>query len=108
MVINALNCSANVYMADFEDASTPSWSNLIEGQTNLIDAVRRTITFDDPETGRHDRLNDRVAVLLLRPRGWHLPEKHLLIDGAPMSGALFDFGLFFFHNATELEMRGNG
>jgi malate synthase len=75
MVINALNCGANVYMADFEDATTPSWDNLIEGQANLIDAVRRRITFDDPETGRHYALNDKTAVLFVRPRGWHLPEK---------------------------------
>jgi malate synthase len=106
MVINALNSGANVYMADFEDATTPSWDNLIEGQTNLIDAVRRRITFDDPETGWHYALNDKTAVLFVRPRGWHLPEKYILVDGAPMSGALFDFGLFFFHNAGELVARG--
>ncbi len=108
MVINALNCGASVYMADFEDANTPSWDNLIEGQANLHDAVRRTITFDDPETGRHYSLNGKTAVLFVRPRGWHLPEKHLLVDGEPMSGALFDFGLFFFHNAKELVARGTG
>ncbi|MBV9825831.1 MAG: malate synthase A [Alphaproteobacteria bacterium] len=106
MVINALNSGASVYMADFEDASTPTWANLIDGQANLIDAVRRTITFDDPDTGRHYRLNDRTAVLFVRPRGWHLPEHHLLVDGEPMSGALFDFGLFFFHNAAELVATG--
>ena len=108
MVINALNCGANVFMADFEDATTPIWENLIEGQANLSDAVRRTITFDDPETGRHYSLNDRTAVLLVRPRGWHLPEKHVLVDGEPMSGALFDFALFFFHNARQLVARGTG
>ncbi len=108
MVINALNCGASMYMADFEDASTPGWDNLIEGQLNLRDAVRRTITFDYPETGRHYTLGNRTAVLFVRPRGWHLPEKHVLIDGEPMSGALFDFGLFFFHNATELLARGTG
>jgi len=108
MVINALNCGANVYMADFEDATTPSWDNLIEGQANLCDAVRRSIAFDDPETGRHYALNDKTAVLFVRPRGWHLPEKHVLVDGAPISGALFDFGIFFFHNATELVARGSG
>jgi malate synthase len=108
MVINALNCGANVYMADFEDATTPSWDNLIEGQANLIDAVRQRITFDDPETNRHYALNDKTAVLFVRPRGWHLPEKHVLVDGEPMSGALFDFGLFFFHNAKELTARGTG
>jgi malate synthase len=108
MVINALNCGANVYMADFEDASTPSWDNLMEGQINLCDAVRRTITFDDPETGRHYALAKQAAVLFVRPRGWHLPERHVLIDGEPISGALFDFGLFFFHNAAELLARGTG
>jgi malate synthase len=108
MVINALNCGANVYMADFEDATTPSWNNLIEGQANLIDAVRRQITFDDPESGRHYALDGKTAVLFVRPRGWHLPEKHVIVDGEPMSGALFDFGLFFFHNAKELLARGTG
>jgi malate synthase len=108
MVINALNCGASVYMADFEDANTPSWDNLIEGQANLHDAVSRTITFDDPETGRHYSLNGKTAVLFVRPRGWHLPEKHVRVDGEPMSGALFDFGLFFFHNAKELLARGTG
>jgi malate synthase len=108
MVINALNCGANVYMADFEDASTPTWDNLIEGQVNLIDAVRRTITYDDPQSRKHYALNPKTATLLVRPRGWHLPEAHLLVDGAPMSGSLFDFGLFFFHNARELVKRGSG
>src|SRR5262249_21295514 len=108
MVINALNSSANVFMADFEDANTPSWDNLIEGQANLMDAVRRTITFDDPQTGRHYALNGKTAVLLVRPRGWHLPEAHLFVDDEPMSGALFDFALFFFHNARELVARGSG
>ena len=108
MVINALNCGANVFMADFEDANTPTWDNLIEGQMNLSDAVRRTITFDDPETGRHYSLNDKTAILFVRPRGWHLPEKHVLVDGEPMSGALFDFALFFFHNAKELVARDSG
>src|SRR5205823_9244834 len=106
MVINALNCGANVFMADFEDANTPTWENLIEGQANLSDAVRRTIAFDDPQTGRHYSLNGNTAVLFVRPRGWHLPEKHVLVDGEPMSGALFDFALFFFHNAKELLARG--
>ncbi len=108
MVINALNCGASVFMADFEDANTPSWDNMIDGQANLMDAVRRAIEFDDPETGRHYLLNDKIAVLFVRPRGWHLPEKHVLVDGEPMSGALFDFGLFFFHNAKELLRRGTG
>jgi malate synthase len=108
MVINALNCGANVFMADFEDANTPTWDNLIEGQANLSEAVRRTIAFDDPQTGRHYSLNGKTAVLFVRPRGWHLPEKHVLVDGEPMSGALFDFALFFFHNAKELVARGTG
>ena len=108
MVINALNSGANVFMADFEDANTPTWDNLIEGQINLRDAVRRTITFDDPRTASITRSNDKTAVLLVRPRGWHLPEKHVLVDGEPMSGSLFDFGLYFFHNAQELLARGSG
>ena len=106
MVINALNSGANVFMADFEDATTPSWENLIDGQRNLYNAVRRSIGFDDPHTGRKYTLKDNPAVLFVRPRGWHLPEAHLLVDGAPMSGALFDFALFFFHNAGELAARG--
>jgi malate synthase len=108
MVINALNSGANVFMADFEDATTPSWNNLIEGQRNLCDAVRRRIGFDDPKTGRRYSLNADPAVLFVRPRGWHLPESHVLVDGQPMSGALFDFALFFFHNARELVARGSG
>jgi malate synthase len=108
MVINALNCGASVFMADFEDANTPTWDNLIEGQANLSDAVRQTVAFDDPQTGRHYSLNGKTAVLFVRPRGWHLPEKHVLVDGEPMSGALFDFALFFFHNAKELVARGTG
>jgi malate synthase len=108
MVINALNSGASVFMADFEDANTPSWDNMIDGQANLFDATRRVIDYDDPETGRHYSLNDKIAVLFVRPRGWHLPEKHLLVDGKPMSGALFDFGLFLFHNAAELSARGSG
>ncbi|HTV90294.1 MAG TPA: malate synthase A [Stellaceae bacterium] len=107
MVINALNSGANVFMADFEDATTPSWDNLIEGQLALHDAVRRRISFDDPATGRHYALTENPAVLFVRPRGWHLPEKHVLVEGAPMSGALFDFALYFFHNARELVDRGS-
>ena len=108
MVINALNCGASVFMPDFEDANTPTWSNLIEGHINLRDAIRRTITFDDPVSGKHYKLNDKVAVLICRPRGWHLPEDHVLVDGKPMSGSIFDFGLYFFHNAKELLARGSG
>jgi malate synthase len=106
MVINALNSGAKVFMADFEDANAPTWANMVEGQINLRDAVRRTITFTNPE-GKEYRLNERTAVLFVRPRGWHLDEKHLLVDGEPVAGAFFDFGLFFFHNAKELIARGS-
>jgi len=108
MVINALNSGASCFMADFEDSSTPTWANLIDGQINLHDAIAGTITFDDPTTGKSYRLNDKTAVLLVRPRGWHLVEKHLLVDGEPMSGSLFDFGLYFFHNARRLLAKGSG
>ena len=108
MVINALNSGASVFMADFEDASTPVWDNLIEGHLNLRDAVRRTISHADPKTGKAYKLNEKVAVLLVRPRGWHLPEKHVLVDGHPISGSLFDFGLFLWHNAKEQLARGTG
>ena len=107
MMINALNSGARVFMADFEDSASPTWANMVGGQVNLIDAVRRTIEFDAPD-GREYRLNEVTATLLVRPRGWHLLEKHVLIDGAPMSGSLFDFGLYFFHNAAELLARGSG
>ena len=107
MVINALNSGAKVFMADFEDANAPTWNNMVEGQINLRDAIRRTIQFSGPE-GKEYRLNDRVAVLLVRPRGWHLVEKHILIDGEPAAGGLVDFGLYFFHNAKELLSRGTG
>ena len=108
MIINALNSGAKVFMADFEDSNTPTWTNQIEGQINLRDAIRRTITFSDPGSGKSYRLNDTVAVLKVRPRGWHLEEKHVLVDGKPMSGGLFDFGLYVFHNARELLARGSG
>jgi len=108
MIINALNSGANVFMADFEDSNTPTWTNQIDGQFNLMDAVRRTITFSDPSTGKNYKLNDRTAVLFVRPRGWHLDERHVLVDGQPMSGSLFDFGLYFFHNAKELLAAGTG
>jgi malate synthase len=108
MIINALNCGANVFMADFEDASTPSWTNMVDGQFNLASAVHREIDYVDPQSGREYRLNDKTAVLFVRPRGWHLPEKHMTVDGVPMSGSLFDFGLYFFHNAKELLARGSG
>ncbi len=107
MVINALNSGANVFMADFEDANSPTWANNLEGQLNLRDAVHRTITFRSP-AGKDYRLDAQVATLFVRPRGWHLHEPHLLVDGAPVSGSLFDFGLFFFHNAHEQLRRGTG
>jgi malate synthase len=108
MVINALNSGAKVFMADFEDSTTPTWTNLLEGQVNLRDAVRRSITFEDSKTGKSYKLNETTAVLFVRPRGWHLPEQHMLVDGEPMSGSLFDFGLYLFHNAAELLARGSG
>jgi len=108
MIINALNCGANVFMADFEDASTPTWANMIEGQANLADTVRRQVDYLDPQSGRAYKLNDKTATLFVRPRGWHLPEKHVTVDGQPMSGSLFDFGLYFFHNAREALDRGTG
>ncbi len=107
MMINALNSGAKIFMSDLEDSLSPTWENVIQGQINLYDAVRRTITFDNPD-GRQYRLNDQTAVLLLRPRGWHLIEKHVLVDGEKMSASLFDFGLHFFHNAQELLARGSG
>ncbi len=108
MVINALNSGASVFMADFEDATAPAWGNLLHGQESLHAAVRRTLTFDAPGTDKHYQLNEKTAVLFVRPRGWHLPEAHVFVDGEPMSGALFDFGLFFFHNAAEQLERGAG
>jgi malate synthase len=107
MVINALNSGAKVFMADFEDSATPTWENLLDGQLNMRDAVNRTIEMSTPE-GKRYQLNNEIATLLVRPRGWHLPEKHVLVDGKPMSGALFDFGLFFFHNAKNALDRGTG
>jgi len=106
MVINALNCGASTFMADFEDANCPTWENMVEGQANMMDAVRRTIAFE--QGGKQYRLNERTAVLIPRPRGWHLDEKHATIDGKPVSGSLFDFGLLFFHNAAELLARASG
>jgi malate synthase len=106
MVINALNSGASTFMADFEDANCPTWANMIEGQVNLRDAVRRTISLE--QGGKHYRLNDQTAVLIPRPRGWHLNEKHVLVDGHAVAGAIFDFALYFFHNARELLARGSG
>src|SRR5467141_66187 len=107
MVINALNSGAKMFMADFEDANSPTWQNMVDGQINLRDAIRRTIAFRSPE-GKDYKLNEATAVLLVRPRGWHLDEKHVLVDGKPISGALFDFGLYFFHNVRELINRNTG
>jgi malate synthase len=107
MVINALNSGAQVYMADFEDSHSPTWHGTIEGQINLRDAVRGTIAFTSPE-GKAYRLAPKIATLVVRPRGWHLIEKHVLIDGRPVSASLFDFGLFFFHNAAALVAKGSG
>jgi malate synthase len=106
MVINALNCGASTFMADFEDANCPTWHNMIDGQVNLRDAVRRTISLE--QNGKKYRLNDKTAVLIPRPRGWHLDEKHVSVDGKPVSGGIFDFALYFFHNAKELLARGSG
>jgi malate synthase len=117
MVINALNSGASTFMADFEDANCPTWANMLEGQINLRDAVRRTITFEQAGTAgegkgspgsRTYRLNEKTAVLIPRPRGWHLDEKHVKIDGKRVAGGIFDFALFFFHNADELLARGSG
>jgi malate synthase len=101
MVISALNSGANAFMADFEDSNAPTWRNMIEGQINLRDAVRRTISFQSPQ-GKAYRLNETTATLIVRPRGWHLIERHVQVDGAPVSAAIFDFALYFFHNAKAL------
>jgi malate synthase len=106
MVINALNSGARVFMADFEDANSPTWSNLVEGQRNMIDAIEKTISLDTHE--KTYRLNAKTATLLVRPRGWHLPERHLFVDGEPVSGSLFDFGLFIFHSAKRALAHGTG
>ncbi|MCG7336501.1 malate synthase A [Sporosarcina sp. ACRSM] len=108
MVINALNSGAKTFMACFEDATSPTWDNMMEGQLNMKDAVRETISFTQPLNGKTYTLNEEIAVLMVRPRGLHLPEKHVVIDGEPISGGLFDFGLYFFHNAKELLARGTG
>ncbi|MBX9668959.1 MAG: malate synthase A [Candidatus Obscuribacterales bacterium] len=107
MMINALNSGANVFMADLEDSLSPSWTNVIEGQINLKAAVRKTLTFESPE-GKAYKLNQQLATLLVRPRGWHLLERHVLVGEAPVSASLFDFGLYFFHNAVELGKRNTG
>ena len=107
MVISALNCGANVFMADFEDSNAPTWENMLDGQINLRDAVRRTISFRSPE-GKSYSLNEKTATLLVRPRGWHLVERHVRVDGAPVSAAIFDFALYFFHNAKALLAANTG
>lgn len=107
MIINALNCGAKMFMADFEDSNSPTWTNCLDGQVNLRDAVNKTISFEN-ENGKKYSLNEKVATLLVRPRGWHLDEKHVLVDGELMSGSLFDFGLYFFHNAKTLLANGAG
>jgi malate synthase len=108
MIINALNSGANVFMADLEDSNSPTWSNVVDGQVNLFDAVRRTITYENPANGKHYTLNDKTATLVVRPRGWHLDEAHVLVDGQRVSASLFDFALYLFHNARELIARGSG
>jgi malate synthase len=108
MIINAMNSGANVFMADFEDSTSPTWQNLVSGQANLIDAVRGTIEWTAPDTGKAYRLGRETAVLFVRPRGLHLPENHVTQGGRPISGALFDFGLYLFHNARALIDKGAG
>ena len=107
MVINALNSGANMFMADFEDSNSPTWYNNVSGQVNMRDAIRGDITFESPE-GKNYKLNEKVATLLVRPRGWHLEEAHFQVDGEAASGSLFDFGLYFFHNAKTLLAKGSG
>jgi malate synthase len=106
MVINALNSGARMFMADFEDANSPTWANMVEGQANLVDAIERRIELETPD--KHYTLNDEVATLLVRPRGWHLPERHFQVGGALVSASLFDFGLFLFHNGRRLVDKGSG
>jgi malate synthase len=107
MIINALNSGASVFMADFEDSNSPTWENNVDGQSNLMDAVAGTITFESPE-GKSYKLNEKIATLMVRPRGWHLLEKHATLDGRPVSGSLWDFALFFLHNAKKLVANGTG
>src|SRR5207245_7992473 len=101
MIINALNSGASVYMADFEDSLSPAWDNIVTGQQNLADAVDRKISYTSPD-GKNYALNETTATLMVRPRGWHLEEKHMLVDGQPVSASLFDFGIFFYNNALKL------
>jgi malate synthase len=108
MTINALNSGASTWMADFEDANCPTWHNMLESQFNLYEAARRTITYDDPNTGKQYELNEDLAVIIARPRGWHLFEKHMLVDGKQVPAGIFDFGLYFFHNTSTLIDLGSG
>jgi malate synthase len=108
MIVNALNCGAKVFMADFEDANAPTWANNLDGQINLKDRWHASLDFTDAANGKHYALGPNPAVLLVRPRGWHLPERHLTVDGTPISGSLFDFGLYFFHNAKAQIAKGTG
>jgi malate synthase len=108
MTINALNSGASCWMADFEDANCPTWHNMLESQLNMKEAIGGTISFDDPDSGKHYELSEDTAVILARPRGWHLFEKHMLVDGEQVPGGLFDFGLYFFHNANTLLDNGSG
>ena len=108
MIINALNSGANVFMADFEDSTCPTWANVIAGHKNIRDAVRGTIRFEDPQRGKTYQLAEQTAVLMIRPRGLHLPEAHVELEGQPVPATLFDLGLFLFHNARELVERGSG
>jgi malate synthase len=108
MIINALNSGANVFMADFEDSLTPTWDNVVQGQINLYDAVRGEIDFSDPESGKGYRLNEQTATLVVRPRGWHLHEAHVMVDGLSVSAGLFDFALYLLHNAAALQAKGSG
>lgn len=108
MIINALNSGANVFMADFEDSNSPTWDNCLQGQINLRDAVNRTIQYEQKETGKIYTLQEKTATLMVRPRGWHLDEKHVLLNSKPISASLFDFALFFAHNAKKLLEQGSG
>ncbi|HEY1427141.1 MAG TPA: malate synthase A, partial [Caulobacteraceae bacterium] len=108
MIINALNCGAKVFMTDFEDANAPTWANMVDGQVNLCDLWNGKLSFTDPTSGKSYQLNDERAVLIVRPRGWHLPERHVIVDCQPMSGSLVDFGLYFFHNAKATLAQGSG
>ncbi|HHI89135.1 MAG TPA: malate synthase A, partial [Hellea balneolensis] len=108
MMINALNSGAKMFMADFEDANSPSWANIIEGQINMYDFARDQLSYTDTARGKDYKLNDEIATMLVRPRGWHLEEAHITVDGRPMSASLCDFGLHIFHNGKILAEKGIG